>query len=162
MKKIPKTNVMRILDGAKIPYQCYSYDPKDGKIDGISVAEKLSVDPSIVYKTLVTSGASGEHYVFVLGVGDELDLKKGAAAVKEKSVHMVQVAELLSLTGYIRGGCSPIGMKKQFTTTIDSSACGKDILVSAGKIGVQVQIRAEELAGLIGAKFSDIIHDNME
>jgi Cys-tRNA(Pro)/Cys-tRNA(Cys) deacylase len=158
MKKIPKTNVMRILDGAKLSYQSHSYDAKDGKIDGISMSEKLSVDPSIVYKTLVTVGASGEHYVFVIGVAHELDLKKAAAAVGEKSVHMVQVAELLGLTGYIRGGCSPVGMKKQFATVIDESACGKDILVSAGKIGVQVQVQAEELAGLIGAKFTSIIH----
>lgn len=158
MPKIPKTNVMRILDGAKLSYHSYSYDAKDGKIDGISVAEKLSVDPSIVYKTLVTVGASGEHYVFVIGVADELDLKKAAAAVGEKSIHMVQVAELLALTGYIRGGCSPVGMKKPFSTVIDKSACEKEILVSAGKIGVQVQMKAEELANFIGAQFVSVIH----
>jgi len=118
MAKELKTNVMRILDAAKIPYKPYFYENKDGKIDGVSVAQKLGQNVEQIYKTLVTRGAGG-YFVFVIPVAKELNLKAAAKSVGEKSVEMIHVTEINKITGYIRGGCSPVGMKKQFPTVID-------------------------------------------
>lgn len=155
-----KTNVMRILDQAKIPYQFYFYDHEDGKIDGVSVAHKLGQKVEQVFKTLVTRGAGREFYVFVVPVAKELDLKAAAKSVGEKSVEMIRVDEINKITGYIRGGCSPIGMKKQFKTVIDSS-CAQlpTVIVSAGKIGTQIQIEPQVLLELIGAKSAEIVQE---
>ncbi len=145
-----KTNAMRILDKAGILYHALSYDHSDGKIDGISVAGKLGLPVEKVFKTLVTQGASKEHYVFVIPVAMELDLKAAAKAVGEKSVEMIKVTDINKVTGYIRGGCSPIGMKKMYKTVLDSSAELLDtIIVSAGKIGCQIQLNPSELKKLI-------------
>lgn len=151
-KDTAKTNVMRILDQAKIPYQYYFYDHEDGKIDGVSVAHKLGQNVEQVFKTLVTRGAGREFYVFVVPVAKELNLKAAAKSVGEKSVEMIHVDEINKITGYIRGGCSPIGMKKQFKTVIDSS-CEQlpTVIVSGGKIGTQIQIDPQALQNLIGA-----------
>lgn len=139
-----KTNVMRLLDVAKIPYSAYEYDKT--VTDGVSVAKLLNEDENSVFKTLVTVASTGEHFVFVIPVNTTLNLKKGAKAVKVKSVEMIKQKELLPLTGYIHGGCSPIGMKKQFYTVIDSSAELLDtIIFSAGKIGYQVELTLAEL-----------------
>ncbi|WP_312640807.1 Cys-tRNA(Pro) deacylase [Hydrogenoanaerobacterium sp.] len=152
-----KTNVMRILDKEKIPYIAHSYDHSDGCIDGESVAKKLGQNPDTVFKTLVTKGTGRDFYVFVIPVAKELNLKKCAKSVGEKSVEMVQVSDINKITGYIRGGCSPIGMKKQFTTVFDSSALSQqNIVVSAGKIGYQVELAPQALAALIGGKFDQL------
>lgn len=152
-----KTNVMRILDQARIPYRFYLYDHEDGKIDGVSVAKKLGQNEDQVYKTLVTRGASRGFYVFVIPVAKELNLKAAAKSVGEKSVEMIRVDEINKTTGYIRGGCSPIGMKKQFKTVIDSS-CEQvpTIIVSAGKIGTQIELEPQALLRLIGASTASI------
>ena len=155
-KKEDKTNVMRILDQKKVPYRHYSIDT-DEAVSGVEMAEKLGQDEARVFKTLVTAGKSGEHYVFVIPVAKELDLKKAASHVKEKSIEMIMQKELLPLTGYVHGGCSPIGMKKFFTTTIDSSAEGMEsIFFSAGKIGYQVEVDPEELKKVIRFTFADV------
>lgn len=152
-----KTNVMRILDQAKIPYKFYFYDHEDGKIDGVSVAQKLGQKVEQVFKTLVTRGAGRTFYVFVVPVAKELNLKAAAKSVGEKSVEMIHVSEINKITGYIRGGCSPIGMKKQFPTVIDSS-CEQlpSIIVSGGKIGAQVEVEPRALLGFIGGKTAEI------
>ena len=155
-KQLEKTNVMRILDQGGISYRSYCY-LDSGVISGLDVARVLEQDPDQVFKTLVTIGHSGEHYVFVLPVSCELDLKKAAFAVDEKSIHMVKSKELLPLTGYIHGGCSPLGMKKQFVTVIDETAAlYETICMSAGKIGYQVQLCADDLARVLPFKFADI------
>lgn len=152
-----KTNAMRMLEKAKITYQFHEYDHEDGAIDGVSVAEKLQQNPDQVFKTLVTQGASKQFYVFVIPVAKELDLKKAAKSVNEKNVSMLAVADLLKTTGYIRGGCSPIGMKKQFVTVVDESAQKQDtIMVSAGRIGAQVQLSPMDLAAVTGAVFAAV------
>jgi len=152
-----KTNAVRIVERSKIPFTVQTYDHSDGAIDGVSVAAKLGQDPAQVYKTLVTRGASKNLYVFVIPVAKELYLKKAAKTVGEKSIEMIHVSEINKLTGYIRGGCSPIGMKKLYTTTIDQSAEElEQIFVSAGKIGMQIGINPKELAKLVNAKFADI------
>ncbi len=151
-----KTNVMRLLDQAKIPYQTFCYADTDA-LSGTEVAAVLAQNPDRVFKTLVTVGKTGTHYVFVIPVNRELNLKKAAKAVGDKSVDMIKSKELLPLTGYIHGGCSPIGMKKPFTTVLHSSA--KDfetILFSAGKIGYQVQVAPEDLQKLVPFTFSDV------
>lgn len=154
-KNIAKTNVMRILDAHKITYSCYEYD--SSITDGASVAKSLGQDPSGVFKTLVTQGHDKKYYVFVVPVLKSLDLKAAAAVVGVKNVEMIAQKQLLPLTGYIHGGCSPIGMKKQFTTVIDESALQKQtIIYSAGKIGFQVQTSPSDLANLIGASFARI------
>jgi Cys-tRNA(Pro)/Cys-tRNA(Cys) deacylase len=157
MAKELKTNVMRILDAAKIPYRAYYYENKDGKIDGVSVAKKLGQDVGRVYKTLVTRGAGGDYFVFVVPVAGELNLKAAAKSVGEKSVEMLHVAEINKITGYIRGGCSPVGMKKQFRTVIDAS-CEKlpSLCVSGGRIGTQVELEPRALIGLTGAQVAPI------
>lgn len=152
-----KTNVMRVLDRAKIDYQDYSYESDGIHVDGLTVAEKMGQPLEQVYKTLVTVGKSGGHFVFVIPVAAELDLKKAAKAVGEKSVQMIHVKEINKLTGYIRGGCSPIGMKKQFPTVISQSARElKTIIVSGGKIGKQVELAPDDLVKLIRGSYGDI------
>ena len=144
-----KTNVMRILDQKKIPYRSYSY-AGTAAISGTEVAETLGENPAQVFKTLVTVGRSGRHYVFLVPVAKELDLKKAAASVGEKSVEMIKSKELFPVTGYIHGGCSPIGMKKSFPTVIDATAGQfETILFSAGKIGYQVEVALEALKKVV-------------
>ena len=156
-KNTEKTNVMRILDQKKIPYRTYCY-VDSGVISGIDVATVLEQDPRQVFKTLVTIGNSNNHYVFLLPVHRELDLKKAAKAVGEKNVSMIRSKDLLPLTGYIHGGCSPIGMKKPFPTVIDASAAVFDtIIFSAGKIGFQVETSLEELKKVIRFELSDLV-----
>ena len=154
-----KTNVMRVLDQKKIPYTPHSYPHSEGEaVDGATVAAILGRDPGEVYKTLVTRGASKANYVFVVPVLSELDLKKAAKTVGEKSIEMIHVKELTPLTGYVRGGCSPIGMKKRLKTVIDASARDHAaILVSAGKIGCQVELSPDALVGLIGGRYADVV-----
>ena len=155
--KEEKTNVMRTLDQKKIPYTAHSYDP-DGPIDGVSVAQTLGQSVERVFKTLVTKAASGAYYVFDIPVAENLDLKKAARAVGEKSVAMLPQKELLGLTGYVHGGCSPVGMKKQFPTVFHETALLYDtICVSAGKIGAQVECSPQALIALLRAKTADII-----
>ena len=153
-----KTNAMRILDKAGISYETHTYDSGDGLIDGISVAQKMGQPVERVYKTLVTQGTSREYYVFVIPVAAELDLKSAARAVDEKAVEMIKVADINKVTGYIRGGCSPIGMKKEYRTVLDSSCEALDtIIVSAGKIGHQIELSPADLIGLIGAGMQNIM-----
>lgn len=154
--KEEKTNVMRILDQKKIAYESFRYG--DGTaMSGSDLADFLGMDHAKVFKTLVTVGKSGEHYVFDVPVDRELDLKKAAAAVGEKNIEMIPQKELLPLTGYIHGGCSPIGMKKFFRTTFDLSAQDLDtVTFSAGKIGYQVRLTPADLARTIRVQFCDI------
>lgn len=153
-----KTNVMRLLDKAKIPYEVTSYEVTDGKIDGQSVAEKIHKPKEQVFKTLVAVGSSKTHYVFVIPVDEALDLKKASKVVGEKSMEMIPQKELLKTTGYIHGGCSPIGMKKLFHTTIHMSAKDlNEMTFSAGKIGYQVTLNPLALEQLINADFADLI-----
>lgn len=152
-----KTNAMRLLDKSRIPYSSYSYDASDGKIDGISVAAKLEKPLEQVYKTLVLKGVSRNIYVFILPVADEVDLKKAAKASGEKSIEMISVKDILAITGYVRGGCSPFGMKKHYPTFIDQSAALQPtIIVSAGKIGLQVELKTEDLLRETKAILADI------
>lgn len=156
MKK-EKTNVMRILDQNKIPYQQYNY-LETGAISGIEVATVLKQDPNQVFKTLVTKSNKNINYVFVIPVSKELDLKKAAHAVQEKNIEMVKSRDLLSLTGYIHGGCSPIGMKKNFKTVIDESASNYlTIIFSGGKIGYQVELSLTDLSKVIDYELADLI-----
>ena len=155
-----KTNVMRVLEQKKITYTPHSYPHGDDAVDGATVAQLIGKTPEQVYKTLVTVGASKNHYVFVIPVLAELNLKKAAKAVGEKSIAMLHVSELLPLTGYVRGGCSPIGMKKQFKTVIDASCEAQDtITVSAGKIGQQVEVAPADLLKLIRGTTADVINE---
>ena len=147
---------MRLLDGAKIPYHDHCY-VDSGVVSGVDVARVLNQPVDRVFKTLVTEGSSREHYVFVVPVEKELDLKKAAKAVGEKSIAMIKSKELLPLTGYIHGGCSPIGMKKFFKTTVDVSARQQEtIFVSAGKIGYQVELAPADLERMIRLSYADI------
>ncbi len=160
-KKEEKTNVMRVLDQKKVPYTAHSY-PHDGETapDGVSVARMLGRDPAAVFKTLVTRGASGGHYVFDIPAADTLDLRKAARAVGEKSVAMLPAKELLPLTGYVHGGCSPVGMKKRFPTVFHESCLSQDaICVSAGKVGYQVEVRPADLIALVDAATADLISE---
>lgn len=153
-----KTNAMRLLDAAGVPYKIHEYESKDGKIDGVSAAAKIGVDPRHVFKTLVAKGVNG-LYVFVLPVEDELDLKKAARAAGEKKVEMIPVKDIQKQTGYIRGGCSPIGMKKQYPTFVDVQAKEKSfIVVSAGKIGMQMELAPETLQNTVNAVFCEIVN----
>ena len=155
--KEEKTNVMRTLEQKKIAYTPHEY-PADGPVDGVSVAAYLNQDPEQVFKTLVTKAASGAYYVFDIPVAENLDLKKAAKAVGEKSVAMLPQKELLPLTGYVHGGCSPVGMKKSFPTVFHRTAADlPTIMVSAGRIGRQVQCDPKDLLALLGAKTADII-----
>jgi Cys-tRNA(Pro)/Cys-tRNA(Cys) deacylase len=156
MAKDTKTNAMRILEQKKIPFRVNLYEC-DEFIDGIHVADQLGQEYESSFKTLVAVGKSGGHYVFVLPIAEELDLKKAAKSVGEKSVELIQVKEIFGLTGYIRGGCTPIGMKKQFPTVIDETALLFDeIIISGGRLGAQIMIAPEELERAIFCKFEDI------
>lgn len=151
-----KTNAMRILDSAKIAYQIHHYD-NDGQIDGVSVAGKIGRPVEQVFKTLVTQDASRNYFVFVVPVALELNLKAAAQAVQEKSVEMIKVTDINKVTGYIKGGCSPIGMKKLYQTVLDDSCIQQEhIIVSAGKIGLQIELAPADLIRLIDAKTSSI------
>ena len=155
--KEEKTNVMRTLEQKKLPYTAHSYDP-DGPIDGVSVAQTLGQPAERVFKTLVAKAASGAYYVFDIPVAENLDLKKAARAVGEKSVAMLPQKELLGLTGYVHGGCSPVGLKKQLPTVFHETALLYDtICVSAGKIGAQVECDPKALIALLRAKTADVI-----
>lgn len=153
-----KTNAIRIIEQNHIPYTLHFYENNDGKIDGISVAEKIGLPKERVFKTLVAIGHSRELYVFVVPVAEELDLKKCALCAAEKNIEMIPVKDITKWTGYIRGGCSPVGMKKQYKTFIHSSAeQSETIVVSAGKIGMQMELSVHELVKLTGAQLCDLI-----
>ena len=153
-----KTNAMRILDKRNAEYNIITYDVKDNKIDGISVAKKIGREEKYVYKTLVTHGISKDIYIIVIPVREEIDFKKAAKVTNEKRVEMLDLLDLQKYTGYIRGGCSPIGMKKQYKTFIDKSALEVDtIIVSAGKVGFQVEINANLLKNIVDGEFVDLI-----
>ncbi len=161
-KKDEKTNVMRILDQKNIPYTPHAYDPEAG-LDGVSVAQQLGQDPETVFKTLVARGGSGGLYVFDIPVGDSLDLKKAAKAVGEKSIAMIAQKELLPLTGYVHGGCSPVGMKKAFPTVFDETAeLLETICVSAGRVGYQVELSPAELLALVGGTTAGLTAEERE
>ena len=154
-----KTNVMRILDKAKIEYKTYFYDNKDGRIDGLAIAEKIGKPSNIVFKTLVTK-FERDFFVFVVPVEKELNLKKCAKAVGKKTVEMIRVDEINKATGYIRGGCSPIGMKKQYVTVVDASALNcETIIFSAGKIGAQVELKPHDLEKVVPITFQELTQD---
>ena len=156
-KETEKTNVMRVLEQKKVPYTAHCYAGTDA-VAGTEVAAVLGEDPRQVFKTLVTVGRTGQHYVFVIPVCGELDLKKAAQASGEKSIEMIKAKELLPLTGYIHGGCSPVGMKKPFPTFVDSSAEALEtIMVSAGKIGYQVELSPQELAKAVRLSFAPLV-----
>ena len=153
-----KTNAMRILDKENIKYNISTYENKDGKIDGVSVASKIGKNVEQVFKTLVLQGQSKEIYVFVIPVNEELDLKKSAKVAGEKKVEMIHVKDINKYTGYIRGGCSPIGMKKLYKTFIHSTAENLEtIVVSGGKIGMQIELSPKDLINIINGNFQDII-----
>lgn len=155
--KETKTNAMRILDRAKIPYQLCSYDCTEF-VDGITVADRLGQDYEMTFKTLVTQGKSSQYYVFVIPVHRELDLKKASRIVGEKSLEMLHVKEIQNITGYIRGGCTPIGMKKKFPTVIQESALQQtQIAISGGKRGVQIIVAPQDLADVTDSIFGDVI-----
>lgn len=157
MKNNDKTNVMRILDRKKISYASHAYEP-DATMSGEEIAALLKEDADRVFKTLVTQGKTGQYYVFVVPVKEELDLKKAAKAADEKAISMIRQKELLPLTGYMHGGCSPIGMKKQFPTFIHETAKRYEkMFVSAGKVGFQIELSPDDLAGTVGCEFADIV-----
>ena len=152
-----KTNAMRILDAMRVSYQLHTYEPGES-VDGVSVATKMGMDVNKVYKTLVTQGKGGGFFVFVIPVARELDLKKAARAAGEKSVEMIPVKEINRHTGYIRGGCSPVGMKNKYPTFIDESARAlPTMVVSGGRIGLQMEIAPEDLARSVGARFAGLL-----
>ncbi|MGE4276252.1 MAG: Cys-tRNA(Pro) deacylase [Lawsonibacter sp.] len=157
-QKEEKTNVMRVLEQKKIPHTPHTYEHEEGvAVDGVSVAQSLDQDPEAVFKTLVARGASKNIYVFVIPVAENLDLKKAAKSVGEKSIEMIHVKEINALTGYIRGGCSPVGMKKQYPTVFHETAEILDtIMVSAGKIGFQVELSPADLMQLVGGSTADL------
>ena len=159
--QVTKTNAMRLLDAKKIRYEVLSYDNEDGKIHGTAVADKIGRDSKAVFKTLV-SHSGPNVYVFVIPVAEELDLKKAARAAGEKKIEMLPLKDLLKWTGYVRGGCSPVGMKKLYPTFIDSSAeLLEKIAVSAGKIGLQMELEPIQLASTVAATFTELIrHDS--
>ena len=157
MAKQEKTNVMRLLEQKKIPYQMHDYT-SSGAIAGEDVARVLGENPDEVFKTLVTVGKSKQNYVFLVPVNKELNLKKAASAVGEKSIEMIKSKDLLGLTGYVHGGCSPIGMKKQFPTVVHNTAeVMENILFSGGKIGLQVEIATKDIEKILKIKFAEIV-----
>ena len=162
--KEEKTNVMRILEQKKIPYTAHTYEESESPLGdreyGLHIAQTLGQPVDCVYKTLVARGASKQLYVFCIPVAESLDLKKAAKAVGEKSIELIAVKELLGLTGYVRGGCSPIGMKKQYPTVFHNAVedCAK-VFVSAGRIGAQIEVEPNALLQLISAKTADIISE---
>jgi Cys-tRNA(Pro)/Cys-tRNA(Cys) deacylase len=152
-----KTNAIRILDAKKLDYKVLTYDHNDGKIDGVSVAGKIGREPKEVFKTLIAQGASKNIYVFVIPVEVELDLKKAAKAAGEKKVEMIPVKDIQKWTGYIRGGCSPVGMKKEYKTFFDESCLTiNEIVVSAGKIGVQMVLKPSDILTVTKAETADL------
>ena len=152
-----KTNVMRLLDAGKIPFEAFEYDVSDGRIDALSIAEKIGKDPDQVFKTLVTQAPGKEYFVFVIPAPAPLDLKKAAKAAGVKSIEMIPQKMLCPLTGYIHGGCSPVGMKKFFPTFIDETAILYDfICVSGGKVGLNLAVNPEELASFLPGNFTDL------
>ena len=156
-EKNVKTNAMRIIEKHGMKAEFLSYE-NDGFMDGVSVSEKLGQPTETTFKTLVTRGKSKNFFVFVIPVAEELDLKKAAKAVREKSLEMLHVKDLLATTGYVRGGCSPIGMKKQFRTVIHESAKSyENIMFSGGQLGSQIKMSPTDLAAIVGAEFADII-----
>ena len=156
-----KTNVMRVLEQKKIRYAPHEYAHGDGAVDGVTVAALAGIPVEKVFKTLVTRGASKTVYVFVIPVACELDLKKAAKSVGEKSIAMIHVSEITALTGYVRGGCSPVGMKKQYRTVFHESALTLDtMVVSAGKIGFQVELAPDDLIKLVRGSTADIITED--
>lgn len=156
-KKELKTNAMRILDRYKITYEYSCYDCEEFT-DGLDTADRLGLPRDHVYKTLVTTGKSGQHYVFVIPVAEELDLKKAARCANEKSCEMLPVKEITPVTGYVRGGCTAIGMKKQFPTFIDATATALEyIYVSGGKLGMQIKLNPNDLKRAANAEFGDVI-----
>ncbi len=158
MAKESKTNDIIILDTNKIEYITHSYENKDNKIDGIAVAHKIDKDVDSVFKTLVTQGNSKEFYVFVIPVAEELDMKKASKIAGEKNIEMIHVKDINPITGYIRGGCSPLGMKKVFRTFIQEEALLFDAIVfSGGKIGAQIEMDPNDLEKVIKCSFEDII-----
>ena len=157
MKKLEKTNVMRLLEQKKIKFQSHHLDITEA-LSGVEMAKMLGQNPAQVFKTLVTVGKSKTNYVFVIPVAEELDLKKAAKCVGEKSIEMIKSKELLPLTGYVHGGCSPIGMKKALKTTLHQTAKDFDTIVfSAGKIGYQVELNASDLEKMIRLTYGDVI-----
>lgn len=155
-----KTNAVRIVEAEGIPYKMYEYDAPEGFLDGVSVAEALHQNPAQVFKTLVTVGSSREYHVCVIPVCRELDLKKAAKHFAEKKLEMILARDITKVTGYIKGGCSPVGMKKQYTTAIDVSAENFDtIMVSGGKVGLQMELTVERLARLTGGSLADLTVD---
>lgn len=158
---IPKTNAMRILEKEKIVYEMHTYDASDGHIDGAAVARKVGMDPAKVFKTLVTKGHSGSYFVCVLPVERELNLKKAAKVFGEKSLEMIPVAQINAVTGYIRGGCSPIGMKKLYRTAFDSLAQQQEtMVVSGGKIGFQIEAKPDDLLRACHGVYADIVAEH--
>lgn len=158
-QKEEKTNVMRILEQKQISYTPHTYEHEEGvAVDGVTVANSLGQDPEQVFKTLVARGAGKSIYVFVIPVAENLDLKKAARAVGEKSIEMIHVKEINALTGYVRGGCSPVGMKKQYPTVFHETVQIVDtMMVSAGKIGYQVELAPDALIELVGAEVADLV-----
>ena len=157
-KKEVKTKAMRILDRQKIPYEYEEYECEDFT-DGIQVADQLGYDHALAYKTLVTTGKSGQHYVFVIPIEEEIDFKKAARVVGEKSLELLHLKDLTKVTGYVRGGCTAIGMKKQYPTVIHEAACGLEYIhVSGGKLGMQLKLSPDDLRRAANAQFADIIH----
>ncbi|MCI8387779.1 MAG: Cys-tRNA(Pro) deacylase [Clostridiales bacterium] len=153
-----KTNVYRIFDKEKLPYTPHTYEHGDGPVDGATISALLGIPASHVFKTLVTQGNDRNFYVFDVPVDRELDLKKAAKAVGVKSVEMIHVADINKVTGYVRGGCSPVGMKKKYKTVFDISAKELEtMLVSAGRIGWQIEAKPDDLAKISGATFADIV-----
>lgn len=153
-----KTNAVRLLDLKKVEYKLYEYEAPDGFLDGVSVAIATGFEPEKVFKTLVTQGASKEYYVCVIPVAHELDLKKAAKHFGEKKLDMIPAKDITKVTGYIKGGCSPVGMKKQLRTAIDASAQNLErIVVSAGKVGMQVELPLQSLVEAVDAKLTDLI-----
>ncbi len=156
-QKEVKTNAMRILESLKIPFRHYTYEC-DEFVDGLQIADKLSMPYEKVYKTLVTVGSSKNYFVFVIPIAEELDLKAAARSVGEKSVEMIHVKDINAVTGYVRGGCTAVGMKKQYVTRIDSSAQAQEtIIVSGGRIGSQLELSPQDLAGAAKAEFAELI-----
>ena len=152
-----KTNAIRILESKKVNHEVLTYESKDGKIDGISVAHKIGIDEKQVFKTLVAQGTSKELYVFVIPVAEELNLKAVASITGEKKIEMIHVKDILKYTGYIRGGCSPIGLKKNYKTFLDKSCEGLEyIIVSAGKIGYQIKISPNDLLNVVSGEVEDL------
>jgi len=160
-KKATKTNAVRLIEQQKIAHELFEYDTDNGEaVDGITVANKIGQPAEYVYKTLIATAGKGKYFVFVVPVAAELNLKAAAKAVGEKKVELIPVKELLGLTGYVRGGCSPVGMKKLFPTFIDASAESLDYMVmSAGKIGMQMKVSPQDVATIAKAKFADIANE---